>query len=149
MGIKVMIVNDELDWYFNNFWTATNEKSHFDMSISFRLITHAKQLLEDNEETLCVRVLQTIKGMMARDIDFGEKVRNKKAVMFIVLYVHAYTLMRLPLSTQGQLLIYSLDAHEFNPLSPKSDQHEISPYNINSLENGGHENWVHDQGRWG
>ncbi|KAJ7363260.1 hypothetical protein OS493_011542 [Desmophyllum pertusum] len=39
-----------------------------------RLITHAKQLLEDNEEALCVRVLQTIKGMMARDIDFGEKI---------------------------------------------------------------------------
>ena len=61
---------------------APNEKSHFDLSISFRLITHAKQLLEDNEETLCVRVLQTIKGMMARDIDFGDKVRNTKAVMF-------------------------------------------------------------------
>ncbi|XP_078369527.1 inositol 1,4,5-trisphosphate receptor-like isoform X2 [Oculina patagonica] len=38
-----------------------------------RLITHAKQLLEDNEEALCVRVLQTIKGMMARDVDFGDK----------------------------------------------------------------------------
>lgn len=38
-----------------------------------RLIDHAKQLLEDKEETLCVRVLQTIKGMMARDIDFGDK----------------------------------------------------------------------------
>ena len=23
----------------------------------------------------------------------------------------------------------------FNPLSPQSDQHEISPYNINALEN--------------
>ena len=23
----------------------------------------------------------------------------------------------------------------FNPLSPKSDQHEISPHNINALEN--------------
>ena len=23
----------------------------------------------------------------------------------------------------------------FNPLSPKSDQHQISPYNINALEN--------------
>lgn len=38
-----------------------------------RLITHAKQLLQDKEESLCVRVLQTIKGMMARDIDFGDK----------------------------------------------------------------------------
>ena len=42
--------------------------------VSTRLITHAKQLLEDNEEALCVRVLQTIKGMMACDIDFGDKV---------------------------------------------------------------------------
>ena len=46
--------------------------------ISLRLIDHAKQLLEDKEETLCVRVLQTIKGMMARDIDFGDKVRFVK-----------------------------------------------------------------------
>ena len=36
-----------------------------------------------------------------------------------------------------------------NPLSPKSDQHEISPYNVNALrKQTGHENWVHDQGRW-
>ena len=51
--------------------------------------------------------------MMARDIDFGDKVRNNKAVMFPVVYVHAYRLKCLPLSTQEQLLIYSLDAHEF------------------------------------
>ena len=99
---------------------APNEKSHFDLSISFRLITHAKQLLEDNEETLCVRVLQTIKGMMARDIDFGDKVLNNKALMFPVVYVHAYRRKCLPLSTQEQLLIYSLDAHEFKPTSSNS-----------------------------
>ena len=39
-----------------------------------RLIRHARQLLQDNEEVLCVRVLQTIKGMMCRDLDFGDKV---------------------------------------------------------------------------
>ena len=39
-----------------------------------RLIRHARQLLQDNEEALCVRVLQTIKGMMCRDLDFGDKV---------------------------------------------------------------------------
>ena len=32
-----------------------------------------------------------------------------------------------------------------NLLSPKSDQHEISPHNINALENSGHENRVHDK----
>lgn len=49
-----------------------------------RLITHAKQLLEDNEEALCVRVLQTIKGMMARDIDFGDKVSRTNILQFTV-----------------------------------------------------------------
>ena len=107
---------------------APNEKSHFDLSISFRLITHAKQLLEDNEETLCVRVLQTIKGMMARDIDFGDKVRNNKALMFPVVYVHAYRRKCLPLSTQEQLLIYSLDTHEFKPTSSNSRRISGRPF---------------------
>ena len=52
-----------------------------------RLITHAKQLLEDNEEALCVRVLQTIKGMMARDIDFGDKVSRKNMLQSLHLIV--------------------------------------------------------------
>ena len=39
-----------------------------------RLVRHARQLLQDHKEVLCIRVLTTIKGMMARDIDFGEKV---------------------------------------------------------------------------
>jgi len=51
--------------------------------VSTRLITHAKQLLEDNEEALCVRVLQTIKGMMARDIDFGDKVSRNNTLQFL------------------------------------------------------------------
>ena len=55
--------------------------------VSTRLITHAKQLLEDNEEALCVRVLQTIKGMMARDIDFGDKVSRKNISPFLHLMV--------------------------------------------------------------
>lgn len=55
--------------------------------ISPRLIDHAKQLLEDKEETLCVRVLQTIKGMMARDIDFGDKVRFVKEEVLIFSHV--------------------------------------------------------------
>jgi inositol 1,4,5-triphosphate receptor type 1 len=31
--------------------------------------------LEEKEETLCVKVLQTLKEMMTIDIDYGEKVR--------------------------------------------------------------------------
>ena len=57
--------------------------SRFDFLLHFlcRLITHAKQLLQDKEESLCVRVLQTIKGMMARDIDFGDKVRAGSVIL--------------------------------------------------------------------
>ncbi|PVD24858.1 hypothetical protein C0Q70_15345 [Pomacea canaliculata] len=38
-----------------------------------RLIKHTERLLEEKEETLCVKVLQTLKEMMTIDIDYGEK----------------------------------------------------------------------------
>ena len=37
---------------------------------------------------------------------------------------------------QNQLAgTYNKSPDSLNPLSPKSDKHEISPYNINALEN--------------
>ena len=40
----------------------------------YRLIRHTERLLEEKEETLCIKVLQTLKEMMTIDIDYGEKV---------------------------------------------------------------------------
>lgn len=40
-----------------------------------RLIKHTKQLLEENEERLCIKVLQTLREMMTKDRGYGEKVR--------------------------------------------------------------------------
>lgn len=40
----------------------------------FRLIKHTKQLLEENEEKLCIKVLQTLREMMTKDRGYGEKV---------------------------------------------------------------------------
>lgn len=41
----------------------------------YRLIKHTELLLEDKEEEkLCIKVLQTLKDMMALDTDYGEKV---------------------------------------------------------------------------
>ena len=37
---------------------------------------------------------------------------------------------------------------QLNLLSPKSDQHQISPCNIDALLNSGHENYRHDHTRW-
>lgn len=41
---------------------------------SCRLIKHTKQLLEENEERLCIKVLQTLREMMTKDRGYGEKV---------------------------------------------------------------------------
>ncbi|KAL5013970.1 hypothetical protein ScPMuIL_008240, partial [Solemya velum] len=38
-----------------------------------RLIKHTECLLEEKEEKLCIKVLQTLKEMMTIDIDYGEK----------------------------------------------------------------------------
>lgn len=45
-----------------------------------RLIKHTKQLLEENEERLCIKVLQTLREMMTKDRGYGEKVH---AYMFL------------------------------------------------------------------
>lgn len=42
-----------------------------------RLIKHTERLLEEKEERLCIKVLQTLKKMMTVDIDYGEKVDLK------------------------------------------------------------------------
>nr|XP_054750035.1 inositol 1,4,5-trisphosphate receptor-like [Lytechinus pictus] len=38
-----------------------------------KLIKHTEKLLEENEEKLCIKVLQTLKEMMTVDINYGEK----------------------------------------------------------------------------
>ncbi|KAL6457962.1 hypothetical protein MHYP_G00331920 [Metynnis hypsauchen] len=38
-----------------------------------KLIKHTKQLLEENEEHLCIKVLQTLREMMTKDRGYGEK----------------------------------------------------------------------------
>lgn len=43
-----------------------------------RLIKHTKQLLEENEERLCIKVLQTLREMMTKDRGYGEKVGDGK-----------------------------------------------------------------------
>lgn len=40
----------------------------------FRLIRHTKCLLEEKEENLCIKVLQTLREMMTVDNEYGEKV---------------------------------------------------------------------------
>uniref|UniRef100_A0A8C9NSZ7 Inositol 1,4,5-trisphosphate receptor n=1 Tax=Serinus canaria TaxID=9135 RepID=A0A8C9NSZ7_SERCA len=46
-----------------------------------KLIKHTKQLLEENEEKLCIKVLQTLREMMTKDRGYGEKVRYSPAFL--------------------------------------------------------------------
>ena len=39
-----------------------------------RLITHTSKLLEEKQENLCVKILQTLREMLAVDTEYGEKV---------------------------------------------------------------------------
>lgn len=49
-------------------------KFYFDNCQFPRLIKHTEKLLEEKEEKLCVKVLRTLREMMAIDTDYGEKV---------------------------------------------------------------------------
>lgn len=44
------------------------------VSLLYRLIKHTEKLLEETEEKLCVKVLRTLREMMAIDPEYGEKV---------------------------------------------------------------------------
>ncbi|XP_053545340.1 inositol 1,4,5-trisphosphate receptor type 1 [Bombina bombina] len=43
-----------------------------------KLIRHTKHLLEENEEKLCIKVLQTLREMMAKDRGYGDKILDKQ-----------------------------------------------------------------------
>uniref|UniRef100_A0A672LBS2 Inositol 1,4,5-trisphosphate receptor n=1 Tax=Sinocyclocheilus grahami TaxID=75366 RepID=A0A672LBS2_SINGR len=46
-----------------------------------KLIKHTKQLLEENEERLCIKVLQTLREMMTKDRGYGEKSEDLRQVL--------------------------------------------------------------------
>jgi len=41
----------------------------------FRLIQHTGKLLEEKQDKLCIKVLQTLKDMMSFEMELGMKVR--------------------------------------------------------------------------
>jgi hypothetical protein len=51
-----------------------NKKILFLLSLFRRLITHTSKLLEEKQENLCVKILQTLREMLAVDTEYGEKV---------------------------------------------------------------------------
>lgn len=62
----------------------------YEITYVCRLIKHTKQLLEENEERLCIKVLQTLREMMTKDRGYGEKVgraaaEHRNGVIYFVM----------------------------------------------------------------
>uniref|UniRef100_A0A8B9K9B0 Inositol 1,4,5-trisphosphate receptor n=1 Tax=Astyanax mexicanus TaxID=7994 RepID=A0A8B9K9B0_ASTMX len=56
-----------------------------------KLIKHTKQLLEENEERLCIKVLQTLREMMTKDRGYGEKVTGEEKNSYVLLLLCSLT----------------------------------------------------------
>lgn len=68
-----------------------------------RLIRHTERLLEEKEETLCVKVLQTLKEMMTIDIDYGEKGEALRQSLLTRFYGRSQVRNRRDSGTGGHL----------------------------------------------
>lgn len=54
----------------------------------FSLIKHTETLLEEKEEKLCVKVLKTLREMMAIDPEYGEKVKFFFILLFVITFIY-------------------------------------------------------------
>uniref|UniRef100_A0A8C2L4G0 Inositol 1,4,5-trisphosphate receptor n=1 Tax=Cyprinus carpio TaxID=7962 RepID=A0A8C2L4G0_CYPCA len=81
-----------------------------------KLIKHTKQLLEENEERLCIKVLQTLREMMTKDRGYGEKVFTTKPLLKgLTEVIHMSTLSLTPLPLK-HLLSHSLQGEALRQL---------------------------------
>lgn len=75
----VLSIDAQKDLQVKNYGFDSLEFFFFFKDIPFsyvlRLIKHTEKLLEEKEEKLCVKVLRTLREMMAIDSEYGEKVR--------------------------------------------------------------------------
>lgn len=55
-----------------------------------RLIKHTEKLLEEKEEKLCVKVLRTLREMMAMDMEYGEKGDNLRNTLLCRYFGDAF-----------------------------------------------------------
>lgn len=53
------------------------------LTFCYRLIRHTKCLLEEKEDSLCIKVLQTLREMMTVDNEYGEKVSTYYVIQYI------------------------------------------------------------------
>ncbi|XP_026317343.1 inositol 1,4,5-trisphosphate receptor [Hyposmocoma kahamanoa] len=71
-------------------FASPGERAHTETSGIFisRLIRHTEKLLEEKEEKLCVKVLRTLREMMASDPEYGEKGNQLRSKLLSQYFVN-------------------------------------------------------------
>lgn len=95
-----------------------------------RLIKHAEKLLEEKEEKLCVKVLRTLREMMAMDTEYGEKGDSLRNILLRRYFGDAFCNK---CHATGNLVGNSLNSHGKNiGLKPKPNPSSIAATKMES-----------------
>uniref|UniRef100_A0A8C2XPR4 Inositol 1,4,5-trisphosphate receptor n=1 Tax=Cyclopterus lumpus TaxID=8103 RepID=A0A8C2XPR4_CYCLU len=84
-----------------------------------KLIKHTKQLLEENEERLCIKVLQTLREMMTKDRGYGEKGEALRQILVNRYYGNFYR------SGGRRDSLTSFSNGPLSPVGPGKNQSEV------------------------
>uniref|UniRef100_A0A673X1L4 Inositol 1,4,5-trisphosphate receptor n=1 Tax=Salmo trutta TaxID=8032 RepID=A0A673X1L4_SALTR len=78
-----------------------------------KLIKHTKQLLEENEERLCIKVLQTLREMMTKDRGYGEKGEALRQILVNRYYgnFHSRSLGGMGALSRGEMSLSEVQCH--------------------------------------
>uniref|UniRef100_A0A3P9LN53 Inositol 1,4,5-trisphosphate receptor n=1 Tax=Oryzias latipes TaxID=8090 RepID=A0A3P9LN53_ORYLA len=76
-----------------------------------KLIKHTKQLLEENEERLCIKVLQTLREMMTKDGGFGEKGEALRQILVNRYYGNVKAVVSSGVGGRGDLSLAEVQCH--------------------------------------
>ncbi|XP_072276550.1 inositol 1,4,5-trisphosphate-gated calcium channel ITPR1 isoform X5 [Pyxicephalus adspersus] len=102
-----------------------------------KLIRHTKQLLEENEEKLCIKVLQTLREMMAKDRGFGDKLVAIDAVENAEDPGQAQSLRHLEDIKRGEALRVILVNRYYGTIKQGGRRESLTSFGNGSLSGGG------------
>uniref|UniRef100_A0A4W5LMD9 Inositol 1,4,5-trisphosphate receptor n=1 Tax=Hucho hucho TaxID=62062 RepID=A0A4W5LMD9_9TELE len=94
-----------------------------------QLIKHTKQLLEENEERLCIKVLQTLREMMTKDRGYGEKLAPPPAEPEVpAADVSSTPILALGLSIWGEALRQILVNRYYGNIKPGARRDSVTTF---------------------
>uniref|UniRef100_A0A2K6SYK2 Inositol 1,4,5-trisphosphate receptor n=1 Tax=Saimiri boliviensis boliviensis TaxID=39432 RepID=A0A2K6SYK2_SAIBB len=103
-----------------------------------KLIKHTKQLLEENEEKLCIKVLQTLREMMTKDRGYGEKCLLSVVLKMEFLHLEpSPPLRQLEDHKRGEALRQILVNRYYGNIRPSGRRESLTSFGNGPLSPGG------------